>query len=132
MAVFTNQKCEKYLNKDWYKYFMISLSTITFPMDLQKKIELLGLFQDIDENIAFGTKGHIVIPCCQDSLASTFLCIYRKLYMFYEGDELYEFVYYKGQISYLDLNELNFGHYGDYTKEEIIEYLEEYILENTF
>ena len=108
---------------------MISLAIITFLMDLQKKIELLELFQDIDENIAFGTKGHTVVSCCQDSLASALLCIYRKLYMFYEGDELYEFVYYKGQISYLDLNEFDFGNYGDYTKEEIAKYLEEYILE---
>ena len=37
------------------------------------------------------------------------------------------FVYYQGKIIYLDINELDFGLYGDYTKKEIAEYLEEYI-----
>ena len=54
--------------------------------------------------------------------------MYKQLFMFYEEDQVYEFVYNKGKISYLDLNELGLGIYGDYTKEEISEYLENYIL----
>ena len=95
-------------------------------MDPQKGKEL---FEDIDEDIAFATKGHTVIPCCQDSLTSAILCVYRKLNTFYESEGLYEFIYYKGQIIYLDIYDLDFGNFGDYTKEEIAEYLEEYILE---
>ena len=70
---------------------MISLAIITFSMDPLKKIELLGIFEDIEEDIiAFATPGHAAIPCCQDSLTSALICVYRKLCMFYEGDELYE------------------------------------------
>ena len=97
-------------------------------MDQQRRSELQELFLGIEEDIAFGTKGHTVIPCCQDCLTSAFLCIYRKLQAFYEFDEIYEYVYYKGKINYLDLKELDLGTYGDYTKEEIANYLEEYIL----
>ena len=96
-------------------------------MASQRK-HLQELFEDIDEDIAFGTKGHTVIPCCQDSLSSAFLCVYRKLEVFYEEESIYEYIYYKGQISYLDINELELGYYGQYTKEEIAEYLEEQIL----
>ena len=93
-------------------------------MDLQSQHQL---FEDIEENIAFATYGHTVIPCCQDSLAEAFLCVYRQLDVFYEDNSLYEFVYYQGKIIYLDINELDFGFYGDYTKKEIADYLEEYI-----
>ena len=48
--------------------------------------------------------------------------------MFYEGDGLYESVNYKGKVKYLDINEFNFRNYGDYTRQEIAEYLENYIL----
>ena len=47
--------------------------------------------------------------------------------MFYEGEGLYESVYYKGKLKYLNINELDFGNYGDYTRQEIAEYLESYI-----
>ena len=93
-------------------------------MDLQSQHQL---FEDIEENIAFATYGHTVIPCCQDSLAEAFLCVYRQLDVFYEDNSLYEFVYYQGKIIYLDINELDFGFYGDYTKKEKAEYLEDYI-----
>ena len=88
-------------------------------MDLQSQHQL---FEDIEENIAFATYGHTVILCCQDSLAEAFLCVYRQLDVFYEDNSLYEFVYYQGKIIYLDINELDFGFYGDYTKRETAEY----------
>ena len=93
-------------------------------MDLQSEHLL---FEDIEEDIAFGTYGHSVIPCCQDSLAEAFLCVYRHLKDFYEQDGLYEFIYYYGEIIYLDERELDFGVYGDYTRQEIAEYLQDYI-----
>ena len=85
------------------------------------------LFEDIEENFAFGTYGHSVTPCCQDSLAEALLCVYRQLKDFYEEDGLYEFVYYYGEIIYLDQGELDFGVYGDYTRKEIADYLQDYI-----
>ena len=93
-------------------------------MDLQSQHQL---FEDIEENIAFATYGHTVIPCCQDSLAEAFLCVYRQLDVSYEDNSLYEFVYYQVKIIYLDINESDFGFYGDYTKKEIAKYLEDYI-----
>ena len=48
--------------------------------------------------------------------------------MFYEAGGVYESVYYKGKVKYLDINVLDFGNYGNYTRQEIAEYLENYIL----
>ena len=97
-------------------------------MDLQRRTQLQEICEDIEEDIALRTDQYTVIPCCQDTLTEAFLCVYRKLHMFYEGDGLYESVYYKGKVKYLDINELDFGNYGDYTRQEIAEYLENYIL----
>ena len=97
-------------------------------MDLQRRTQLQEIFEDIEEDIAFGTEQYTVIPCCQDKLTETFLCVYRKLHMFYEGDGLYESFYYKRKVKCVDVNELDFGNYGDYTRQEIAEYLEKYIL----
>ena len=57
------------------------------------------------------------MPCCQGSLRFALLCIYRKLCYFFDLEGIYELVYYKGNVIYLDLNELDFGKYGQYTSE---------------
>ena len=64
-------------------------------MDLKRRTQLQEIFEDIEEDIAFGTDEYTVVPCCQDTLTEAFLCVYRKLHMTYEGDGLYESVYYK-------------------------------------
>ena len=97
---------------------------IQSSMDLQRVT-----FDNIEEVTAFATEGYTVIPCCQDSLKGVLGCIYRNLCAFYEySDAIYEFVYYTGQVAFVDLNEEQFRELGYYTRKEIIEYLEEYIL----
>ena len=100
----------------------------TVFIDPQKRSELEAAFEDIEEDFAFGTKGYTVIPCCQGSLRLALLCIYRMLCCFYDLEHLFEYIYFKGKVIYLDTNELDFGKYGDYSREEIVQYLENYIL----
>ena len=45
-------------------------------MDLQRRTQLQEIFEDIEEDIAFGTDQYTVIPCCQDTLTEAFfMCL---------------------------------------------------------
>ena len=100
--------------------------------------QLQELFETINEdereiNFAFASRGCMTtaIPCCQDSLAEAILCVYRRLEDFYSDDDndLFEFIYYYGDIVYLDHTYINFGEYGDYTKQEIADYIQDCVEE---